>query len=49
MPAGASWHWAEVYGLAEADASAVHGSWAEAVVAGADAVARAGAAAVLER
>ncbi|GAB3391119.1 DUF5107 domain-containing protein [Humibacter soli] len=43
MPAGSTWRWSEVYGLAESDADAVHGDWASAVDAAAQAVARTGA------
>lgn len=30
MPGGATWSWAEAYGMAQADPGAVHGSWDEA-------------------
>jgi hypothetical protein len=30
MPGGATWSWAEAYGMAQADPEAVHGSWDEA-------------------
>jgi hypothetical protein len=30
MPAGATWSWAEAYGMAQADPEAVHGSWDQA-------------------
>jgi hypothetical protein len=49
MPAGATWRWTEVYGLAEADASAAHSAWSEAVRAGDEAVARTGAPTVIAR
>lgn len=49
IPAGTSWRWTEVYGLAQADAAAVQGSWRDAVSAGAEAVAQAGAGTVLAR
>lgn len=49
MPAGATWRWTEVYGMAEADPARVHASWGDAVAAGADAVVRSGAQEVLAR
>lgn len=49
MPAEATWRWTEVYGLAEADAVATHGSWGDAIAAGADAVRRTGAERVIAR
>ncbi|NNC11470.1 DUF5107 domain-containing protein [Planctomonas sp. JC2975] len=49
MPANSSWRWTEVYGLAEAEADAVHGSWSDAVAAAAKAVERVGAPQVLAR
>ena len=49
MPAGATWRWTEAYGLAEADAAAVHGPWDAAVAATALALERAGAGDALER
>lgn len=30
LPGGATWEWVEAYGLLEADAAAVHGTWTEA-------------------
>lgn len=49
MPAGETWRWSEVYGLAEADAEVVHGSWEQAVSAAGDAVRRTRADEVLAR
>ncbi|MGA0566773.1 DUF5107 domain-containing protein [Rathayibacter sp. KR2-224] len=49
MPAAATWSWTEAYGLAQADPSAVHASWDEAVAAAGEAVERSGAPAVLLR
>jgi hypothetical protein len=49
MPAGATWRWTEVYGLAEADATTAHSAWGDAVHAGAEAVTRTNAPAVLAR
>ncbi|GAB3805007.1 DUF5107 domain-containing protein [Humibacter antri] len=49
MPAGETWRWSEVYGLAEADGAAAHGPWQEAVAAAGEAITRCGAAEVLAR
>ncbi|GAB3614136.1 DUF5107 domain-containing protein [Humibacter ginsengisoli] len=49
MPAGETWRWSEVYGLADADPAAVHGSWEQAVSAARDAVTRTRADEVLAR
>jgi hypothetical protein len=49
MPPGETWRWSEVYGLADADPAAVHGSWEQAVFAARDAVTRTRADEVLAR
>ena len=40
LPGGATWEWVEAYGLLEADAAAVHGTWEESRTAVADALER---------